>query len=195
MLGFAILLTHLWGRWTDWLPHAEQQAWIIPSAWLPLPPESARVVVLALEDIVLALLCGLLLVFLSQWMTPRWEATRKLAAEMASALGPLRWRDAFFLAVLSGVAEEALFRATLQPLASLWVGPLWGLILISLLFGLIHTGPKAYFLLWTVFAILFGFLAGSLFWWRGGLFLPAMLHITVNFFNLKYLADHGKQWS
>lgn len=192
MFGFAVLLTHLWGNWSHWLPRIDNAPWIMLPSWIPLSEQTARIVMRYLEDTGLALVLGLLIVAMSQWMTPRWEATRRLAKEMSAALGSLRWRDAFYLAILSGVAEEALFRATLQPLASHMFGTIPGLVSVSLFFGLIHTGPKKHFLLWTIFAIAFGFLAGSLFLWRGGLFLPTLLHITVNFFNLKFLADHEK---
>tara|TARA_B100000609_G_scaffold199444_1_gene203015 strand:- start:2258 stop:2833 length:576 start_codon:yes stop_codon:yes gene_type:complete len=122
---------------------------------------------------------GLILVLISLWMTRTFSWGKSLAEEFAVVLGPLKWWEILGLALLSGICEEALFRAALLPHI--------GLFASSVLFALAHVGRKKFFLGWTAFAFVFGLIAGSLFQWRLGLLLPATLHITVNLINLYWI--------
>jgi membrane protease YdiL (CAAX protease family) len=106
-------------------------------------------------------------------------AARRLEEEFRALLGPLRPPEALFLALLSGFVEEVVFRAGLQPAV--------GLVWASLVFGLLHVGPKRIFLLWTLFAVGMGFLLGWLFAWTEGLAAPVSLHVTLNAVNLARL--------
>ena len=63
-------------------------------------------------------------------------------------------RDLVLVSIFSGVGEEAFFRgAVLQE---------FGLVISSLLFGLAHIGPDRRYLVWTVWAVLAGFVFGAL---------------------------------
>ncbi len=131
------------------------------------------------EDLAYGFLFGLLVVRLSRFLTVNTEWGQKLSFEIYRVIGPLPKFQYFALALLSAVAEEALFRGTLQPM--------FGIYITSLLFGLLHIGPKPFYLLWTVFAIGMGFLCGWLFEFRNGLPAPVALHFTVNYLNLLWL--------
>lgn len=100
-----------------------------------------------------------------------WSRARALEARLAELLGPLRADEAVTLAVISGIAEEVLFRgAVLQA---------WGWIVATVLFALVHFGGRAY-RLWTAWALVAGLLLALLVLWRGNL-LPAILaHAVVN---------------
>lgn len=76
------------------------------------------------------------------------------------------------VSVLSGVGEELLFRGALQPLV--------GVVISSLLFGLLHIGPDRRYLLWTVWAVAVGFLFAGLYEWTGGLLAPVVAHVAHN---------------
>jgi|GEM_PF-381573 len=102
--------------------------------------------------------------------------SRRLEEEFRGLLGPLKPGESILLAALSGVAEEAFFRGALQPAA--------GIVATSLIFGVLHTGPKRVFLAWTGFAVAMGFLLGWLFEASGGLAAPTALHVVVNALNL-----------
>ena len=54
------------------------------------------------------------------------------------------WADLLILAVIAGVAEEILFRGTLQPWLEQRLGMGAGLILSSILFGLVHAVTPLY---------------------------------------------------
>ncbi len=130
-----------------------------------------------LGDAALGAACALLTVGLSESMTraTRWGAA--LSEALARQIGPLTLRECWILALVSGVAEEALFRGALQP----WLG----FTAASLLFGLAHFVPRRELLPWTGFAVLAGFGLGWLFEATGNLVAPIVAHIGVNGINLR----------
>ena len=116
----------------------------------------------------------------SDALTARTALGAALARALAAALGPLRTRDCIVLALLSGVAEEALFRGALQP----QVGLVWA----SLLFALAHLVPRRELLPWSVFSLAAGFLLGGLYLATGNLVAPVVAHFTINAVNLRKLS-------
>ncbi len=104
-------------------------------------------------------------------------------AEMVEAireeLGGLRKRDVAFLAVLSGLGEEILFRGAVQ--ASL------GLVIATVLFALAHVPPDRRFALWPVYALFMGFFLGGLRAVGGDIWSAVILHGAVNAISLLYV--------
>jgi hypothetical protein len=82
---------------------------------------------------------------------------------------------------VSGFAEEAFFRGALQPQV--------GLVIASLIFGVVHFVPRREFLPWTAFAIAAGFLFGWLFDTTGNLVAPVVAHASINAVNLWLLSN------
>lgn len=98
---------------------------------------------------------------------------RRLADELAPLLVDGAHRiNLLLVSVFSGLAEEVFFRGAMQPE--------FGLIVASLAFGVLHVGPDRRYLVWTVWAILAGFLFGLLFEWTGGLIAPVVAHVSHN---------------
>ena len=83
--------------------------------------------------------------------------------------------DAAAVAVFSGLAEEALIRALLQPVI--------GLLPAALLFAVLHLVPDRRLWLWPVAALLLGIVLGGVFE-RGGYPAAAAAHIAINAFAL-----------
>lgn len=125
-------------------------------------------------------LIGLGFVFASRFATHRYEWGRALHRDLRAVLGPLQRREIVVLAVASAVGEEIFFRGALLPVAGLWAS--------SAIFALLHIGPKARFLPWTLSSFLAGAIFGQLFLWAGDLSGPVVAHFTVNVLNLRYLA-------
>ena len=100
-------------------------------------------------------------------------ALRGISEELAPRLiDGARARDLVLLSIFSGVGEEAFFRgAVLQE---------FGLVISSLLFGLAHIGPDRRYLVWTLWAILAGFVFGTIFEISGGLLAPVVAHAGHN---------------
>jgi membrane protease YdiL (CAAX protease family) len=98
---------------------------------------------------------------------------REISAELAPRL--VDGSDAtnlVLVAIFSGVGEEAFFRGAVQQE--------FGLVVASLLFGLAHIGPDRRYLVWTVWAVLAGFVFGILYDVSGGLLAPILAHSTHN---------------
>jgi len=102
-----------------------------------------------------------------------WKALEAL-------LGPVDTRAALLLALLSGVAEELLFRG------ALW--PHLGLAGTTLLFGLVHVLPRRALIVYPVFATAVGLLFGLLREGSGSVLPPMVAHVVVNATNLLLLA-------
>jgi membrane protease YdiL (CAAX protease family) len=102
---------------------------------------------------------------------------RRLARVVRRFFGPLSAGQAAGLGLLTGVAEEVLFRGGLQPLL--------GLTVTSLLFGFLHVlPPLRRNWPWTAFAIAMGFLLGAITEATGNLTGAVVAHVAVNTVNL-----------
>lgn len=76
------------------------------------------------------------------------------------------------ISIFSGVGEEAFFRGAVQQE--------FGLVVASLLFGLVHVGPDRRYLVWTAWAVLAGFVFGVVYDLSGGLLAPVLAHAVHN---------------
>lgn len=126
--------------------------------------------------------CGLGVVGLGK-LLGEWWVFRSMMDYFVSVLGAMTWRDAFYIALFSSVAEEALFRGVLQNA----VGLHWA----SLTFGCIHFLPRIWH--WSVFAIGMGYLFGGLYLWSGDLMAPIACHFTINFINLQLIGRRARE--
>jgi len=120
-------------------------------------------------------------ILLSDQLTRHTGAGERLARALAAALGALPLSRCIGLALMSGIAEEALFRGVLQPRV--------GLVVASLLFGLAHFVPRRELLPWSAFAVLAGLLFGRLFDATGNLLAPTLAHVLINAVNLRLLSQ------
>jgi membrane protease YdiL (CAAX protease family) len=98
---------------------------------------------------------------------------RVIAEELAPRLVDGAGRGALVLiSIFSGVGEEVFFRGAVQQE--------FGLVVASILFGVVHVGPDRRYLVWTVWALLAGFLFGVLYDVTGGLLAPILAHTGHN---------------
>lgn len=91
--------------------------------------------------------------------------------------------DLLLMSLLAGAGEEALFRGFLQPVAVDTVGALPGLVVVSVMFGLVHLVSIPY----AVFATGMGLYLGAIQFYTGNLFVPAAVHALYDFVALVYL--------
>ena len=97
------------------------------------------------------------------------KMTEELAPELVDRMGAA---DLVLISVFSGVGEEMFFRGAVQPE--------FGITVAALAFGLVHIGPDRRYLIWTVWAVLAGFLFGFLYRYSGGLIAPVVAHSLHN---------------
>jgi len=123
---------------------------------------------------------GISFVLGSRFSTHRYEWGRALHQELRARLGPMTNFEIFLLAGASSLGEEIFFRGALFPATGIWLS--------SLIFALLHVGPKLRFLPWTVASFVAGVAFCLLFKWSGDLSGPVVAHFTVNLLNLRYLS-------
>lgn len=107
--------------------------------------------------------------YLFEQQFPSFKVFRHVLMQMiGSATVPV----ALYLAFISAVGEELLFRAAVQPAL--------GLVGTSLLFGLLHLGPQGLISIWTLWAIISGLMMGWMFESTGNLWPSLICHFLVN---------------
>jgi membrane protease YdiL (CAAX protease family) len=137
---------------------------------------------LVLAGIATGILLGLGIVFASRLALYRFEWARALHRELRGLLNPLSDFEIVVLAVASSVGEEMFFRGALLPAI--------GIVGSSAVFALLHIGPKARYLPWTISSFGAGLLFGAVFMWTGDLTGPVLAHFLVNFLNLRHVAQY-----
>lgn len=116
----------------------------------------------------------------SRFSSHRYEWGRALHQDLRARLGPMSNLEILFLAGASSLGEEIFFRGALFPVVGIWLS--------SLIFALLHVGPKLRFLPWTIASFGAGAAFCLLFQWSGDLSGPVVAHFTVNLLNLRYLS-------
>jgi len=94
-------------------------------------------------------------------------------------LGELNILSICILALLSGFAEELLFRGLLQHYTGIWIS--------SILFGFMHFPKEKKLWPWTAFALVVGLFFAYLMDAYHSLALVTLAHFLINFVNLYIL--------
>ena len=117
----------------------------------------------------------------------QWSPLRRLLLELEDNVLPsfasCSLFDLALVSALAGLAEEALFRGVVQESLSARFNPWVGLLLASLLFGLLHFITPTYALL----AGLISLYLGWLFLAYENLLLPMIVHALYDFVALTHL--------
>lgn len=111
---------------------------------------------------------------------------RRLEAEFGWILGAQRRAEILAIALLSGFAEEYLFRGALQEK--------FGLAAATAVFAVIHWPVNRNFLPWPFVAGAAGLAFGLLREGTGALWAPAIAHAAVNYANLLRISARFRTW-
>lgn len=111
----------------------------------------------------------------SLWLLRRLRALEDLERWQRQMVAGWSITDALAVAVFSGLAEEALIRALLQPVI--------GLLPAALLFAALHVVPNRRLWMWPLIALGLGAILGLVFD-HAGYPAVAAAHITINAFSL-----------
>src|SRR5271165_7167237 len=140
-------------------------------------------------DALWGVLAAVPLVLLFLLLTLRWpigplrQIKMFCEEEFIPLLAGSSWSDMALIALSAGVGEEMLFRGVLQSSLAAWVGARAGLVLASVLFGLLHPISIPYILV-TMFI---GFYLGSAFLLAGNLLTVIVTHAPYDFALMAYL--------
>lgn len=151
--------------------------WVHPKPWINAPPLTA---------ILTSALCGIatsaVVVVSTRFVVERFAWAQRLHAELRPVAQELTVGQIFLLAGLSSLGEEVLFRGLMTPTL--------GILISSLVFGVLHQvrGPSRW--VWIGWATLVGLVLGTIFAATGSLVGPLLAHAVVNAVNLGYLRDH-----
>jgi uncharacterized protein len=136
--------------------------------------------------IVTGVVIGSVVVWFSQRAVTTWRWERAVTLHnglrqiFGSAENPFHSSDILALALSSAIGEELLFRGWLEPLA--------GLILSSVLFGLLHYAPRASGMwVWIPYAIIMGIAFGASYRLTGNIMAPIVAHFVINYRNLHFI--------
>lgn len=122
---------------------------------------------------------GLGMARMSRAAVHRFNWAKGMHIEFRGLLGPLDNMEVLAFALFSAVGEELFFRGALQSS--------FGLVISSLVFGLLHIGPSKKFLPWPFQAVAMGFAFGILFWLTGNLAASILAHFAINYQNLHFI--------
>jgi hypothetical protein len=114
-----------------------------------------------------------------QWLLRGTAPLRRLEACLRELVGHWSLSECLAIAVISGVAEEALLRAALQPVV--------GLLPAAGLFALLHIFPDRRAWAWPILAFVIGLAMGVLFE-SFGYPAAALAHVTINAVGLARLS-------
>ena len=117
------------------------------------------------------------------WILHRLPPLRRLESWQRHLVVGWSRGDAVAIAVLSGLAEEALARALLQPLI--------GLVAAAIVFGLLHIVPDRRLWMWPLLAFVLGLALGGVFE-SGGYPAAAAAHLAINAFGLLRLRGQAE---
>ena len=106
----------------------------------------------------------------------QFSSYRAFKHVMMQMVGAASVPMALYLAFISALGEEILFRGTIQPYL--------GLLGTSLLFGLLHLGPQGLISMWTVWAVISGLLLGWMYQDTGSLWPSLICHFLLNTISL-----------
>jgi hypothetical protein len=137
-------------------------------------------------DLAVGAAFALVVVGLSALCTRRFAWARALESEFGWILGAQRPWEIALIALLSGVAEEYLFRGALQERFGIWVA--------TLVFAVIHWPVNRNFLAWPFLAGIVGLGLGGLKEWTDSLVAPAAAHALINFVNLRRIVSRFRGW-
>ncbi len=148
-----------------------------PTPWLDLPPVAG-----AALSVAVGVAFAFAIVVATRMSVARFTWAKRLHRELqpvARRFGP---REILLVAVLSSLGEELFFRAFLVPTV--------GVVVSSVLFGLLHQVKGESRWIWAGWATGVGVFFALLFASTGSLLGPLVAHALINATNLEFLRKH-----
>lgn len=149
-----------------------------PEPWLTSSPWGSVAKSLALG---LALSFGVIAA--TRFVGSRFAWARELSSKLTPFARTLSEKQVVWVAILSSVGEELLFRGLFAPYA--------GILASSLVFGMLHQVQGRARIPWLVSATIMGAAFAGIYQLTGSLVGPIVAHATINAANLRYLKNRA----
>lgn len=138
-----------------------QKAFALPAD----PVDTGRLIA---SGVVAAAVLLVLSYFFEDW----FESFRELKTIIMQVLGKVSVPMAIYLSLVTSIGEELLFRGAIQPFA--------GVLLTSILFGMLHMGHNGLVSAWSFWALIAGYMLGWMYDETGSIWPPIIAHFGVN---------------
>ena len=142
-------------------------------------------IIITVDNTLIALVATLILLIsniIAVFVLPKYitllKSLREAYDEVSALVVEADIPSIIAIALISGFAEELLFRGILQPLL--------GIVFASLIFGFLHVGNKK-LLSYGIYAVFIGYYLGSLLIFTGSLWPPILVHILNNAFAVPFM--------
>ena len=116
-------------------------------------------------------------------LAPLQRLTRAVSEKVVPLFAGCSALDLLLISIAAGVGEELLFRGVIQPHLADWLGPVIGVTLTSLIFGLVHPVSITY----VAYAALVGLYLGVLAAGLENVVVPITTHALYDFLALYFL--------
>ena len=147
------------------------------------------------ETVSALLLCAPILAMLFFVVRSRWTPLFHLRSEIDEKIMPIfansRLPDLVLMAFLAGVGEELFFRGWLQSVLTDKFEPWFGIVIVSVIFGLAHYLSSTY----AIYAGLIGLYLGVIYQVSGNLYIVMAVHGIYDFIALVYLVRMKRRQS
>ena len=128
-------------------------------------------------------LIGIFLAILNWPIGPLARIKKFCEEDVVSLFQESSWSELALIALSAGVGEEMLFRGALQAAFAQWIGTAGGLVVASLVFGVMHAISMTYI----VITVILGLYLGGVWIANGNLLTVMVTHALYDFVALGYL--------
>jgi uncharacterized protein len=147
--------------------------------WHPEPTWQLSPIVASAMSLACGLVLAAFVVVATRVIMPRFGWSRDLVDKLSPFARALSERQIVWVAIMSSLGEELLFRGLFAPAA--------GIVASSLVFGVLHQVPGRARAPWLVWATGMGAIFGWMYQLTGSLVGPIIAHALINGANLHYL--------
>lgn len=151
--------------------------------WHPEPLLVATPWVRVATSLSLGVVLALLVIVATRSFTVRFAWARDLSSKLSPFARTLSEKQVVWVAILSSLGEELLFRGLFAPYA--------GILASSLVFGMLHQVPGRARVPWLLSATLMGAAFSAIYQVSGSLVGPIVAHATINAANLHFLRSRA----
>jgi len=138
--------------------------------------------------IILGVLIYAVVFYLTRLFWPYSDGMRSLMGRLHNLFRDFSWPAIILISIMAGLGEELLLRGLLQTYLVRELSPFWGIVLASLIFGLLHYLSRAYIVVTFALGVVFG----VAYYLSNSLMLVMIAHAVYDVFAFAVLVKYPK---